>query len=137
VLTKLAAEHALPKDLLQSDYIVAIENYIEQSPVTGRWYDKGLVLVKDQVAGKDIVLASQAVFIPEQYVVLAQQMSSEFSELGFSTTVGVAIKQSFPDRNIDPTDWHKEVEFGGVSRMQFLTDTLSKALYVDELIFLN
>lgn len=125
----------LPEKLQQADYVVSIENYIEQSPVTQRWYDKGLVLLKQ--ASQEIILTTTPTFIPDVYVQLAQQMSLEVSEYGYSTTVGQAIQQSFPDRLIDPSDWHCKAEFGGISREQLLQDTLSKALYADELNFLK
>ena len=117
---------SLPAESFKADYLVAIENYIEQSPVTKRWYDKGLVVL--QQGSQEIVLISKATFILDSYVQLAQQMSFEVSQLGYSTTVGIAIQQSFPYRLIDPTDWHREVEFGGVSRHELLKDTIAKTL---------
>lgn len=127
--------HSLPQEVIAADYIVAIENYIEQSPDTQRWYDKGLIVLQEP--SQEIVLTTKSVFIPDMYVQLAQQMSTEVSENGFSTTVGAAIQYSFPDRSIDPHDWHCEVEFGGVSRQQLLQDTLNKALYDSQLNFLK
>ncbi len=125
----------LSEEILQADYIVSIENYIEQSPVTQRWYDKGLILLKQ--SSQEIILATKPVFIPDVYVQLAQQMSYEICECGYSTTVGAAIQQIFLDRPIDQHDWHREIEFGGVSRQELLKDALGKALYAEELKFLK
>jgi len=127
--------YSLPQALQKADYIVSIENYIEQSPVTQRWYDKGLIVI--QHSSQEIVLTTKSVFIPDLYIQLAQQMSQVICECGYSTTVGAAIQQSFSDRSVDPRDWHREVEFGGVSRQQFLKDALDKALHADELNFLK
>lgn len=127
--------HNLPEKSREAEYVVSIENYIEQSPVTQRWYDKGLVIV--QHASQEMVMTTQSTFIPDSYVQLAQQMSSTISEGGYSTTVGVAIQQSFSDRIIDPSDWHRESEFGGVPRQQLLKDALDKILYAHELHFLK
>lgn len=128
--------HSLSEELQQVDYIVAIENYIEQSSTTQRWYDKGLVLVQEK-SSPAIIVISKEVFIPEIYVELAREMSSDISELGYSTTVGQAIQQSFPDQCINPTDWHRESVFGGVSRQQLLQDTICKILHADEFHFLK
>ena len=125
----------MPENLGAADYIVSIENYIEQSSVTQRWYDKGLILCKQ--ASQEIILTTKSVLIPDMYVKLAQEMSTDVSERGFSVTVGQAIQQSFPDRCIDKHDWHCEVEFGGVSRQQLLKDSLGKALHADTLHFLK
>ncbi len=117
----------LPEELQQqADYIVSIENYIEQSAVTQCWYDIGLILVKQ--SSQEIIVMTSAVFIPEMYVQRAQQMSSEVSECGYSMTVGQAIQHSFLDKHVDPSDWHSEVEFGGVSRQQLLQDALSQRI---------
>ncbi|MFA6262972.1 MAG: adenine phosphoribosyltransferase [Candidatus Babeliales bacterium] len=130
--------NTVPERLLKTaDYVVSIENYIEQSPATQRWYDKGLVVVRQTSPSRDIVEISRPTFIPEKYVHVAQQMSSEISHDGYSVTVGTAIQKSFSDRSIDPSNWHCEAEFGGVSRQQLLKDTIDKALYADELNFLK
>ena len=121
---------SIPTDLGEADYVVSIENYIEQSFVTQRWYDKGLILV--QQSSQEIIMTTNPVFIPDIYIQLAQQMSTEISELGYSITVGTAIQKSFLDRSIDPQDWHREVEFGGVSRQQLLKEILDKVLRANE-----
>ncbi len=127
--------NSLPTSVQHADYIVSIENYIEQSATTQRWYDRGLIIV--QHGSQEIVLTTQPTFVPSNYVQLAQQLSSEISEHGYSVTVGAAIQQSFTDRFIDAADWHREIEFGGVSRTHMLKDTLDKILYADELDFLK
>ena len=55
---------SIPTDLSKADYVVSIENYIEQSPETKRWYDKGLILVQRQSA-PEILLITKPVFIPD------------------------------------------------------------------------
>ncbi|MGZ6254930.1 MAG: adenine phosphoribosyltransferase [Candidatus Chromulinivorax sp.] len=122
---------SLPKDLQELDYCIGIENYIEQSKITGSWYDKALVLVQE--LSQETMLTTQPVFIPDQYIQLAQSMSKKFDSTGFSTTVGVAIARSFVDRFIDPANWHIEKEFGGVSRQELLEDALCKILHAQEL----
>lgn len=47
------------------------------------------------------------------------------------------LQQSFPQRAIDAHDWHREVEFGGVSREKLLQDALYKALHADEIEMLK
>ena len=84
---------SLPSQLTKADYVVSIENYIEQSPTTKRWYDKGLILVQQQ-SSSEIVLITKSVLIPDIYVQLAQQMSTEISELGYSTTVGTGLMKT-------------------------------------------
>lgn len=127
----------LPEQLLEADYIVSIENYIEQSSATQRWYDRGLVLLKEK--SRETVLKTRPTFIPSNYVQLAQQMSSEISECGYTITIGTAIQQSLLDHNkpIDPFNWHCEIEFGGISRQSLLKEAIDKALYADELNFLK
>lgn len=115
--------YSLPAELLEADFVVSIENYIEQSSETLCWYDTGLIVIKQPK--KEIVVISKSTFIPDKYVQLAQQMSTQISGFGYSTTVGVAIQQSFIGRDIDPSDWHREPEFGGVSRQQLLKDALN------------
>ncbi|MBP6870290.1 adenine phosphoribosyltransferase [Candidatus Babeliales bacterium] len=126
---------SLPEDIGSVDYIVAIESYIEQSAVTQCWYDKGLVLVK--TSSQETILTTIATYIPDEYVQLAQQLSCEVLKSGYSMTVGSAIQQSFVDKIINPLDWHREVEFGGVSRQQILKDALFKVLHADELNFIK
>ena len=115
--------YSLPAKLLEADFVISIENYIEQSSETQRWYDIGLIVIKQPK--KETVVISKSTFIPDEYVQLAQQMSTQISGLGYSTTVGVAIQQSFAGRDVDPSDWHREPEFGGVSRQQILKDALN------------
>lgn len=125
---------SVPKDI-EADYIVVIENYIEKSLATQRWYDKGLILVQHKSQEK--VIETKPIFIPDVYVQLAQQLSQKICENGYTSTVGMAIQQSFHDRIIDPSNWHQEPEFGGVSRQELLQDALFKFLYADELNFLK
>jgi len=122
-------------DRMEADYVIAIENYIEQSSVTQRWYDKGLVCVQE--GSQETVIETKSVCIPDLYVQIAQQLSGKSSDLGYAITVGAAIQQSFVDRDVDPTNWQQEPEFGGVSRQQLLQDALDKILYADELNFLK
>jgi len=124
----------LPKNI-EADYIIAIENYIEQSTTTDRWYDKGLIAIQQKT--KTFIVTTKPVFIPDVYIKIAQQISDITCQLGYTTTVGKAIQQSFIDRNIDPTNWHQEPEFGGVSRQELLEDALHKALHAEELEFLK
>lgn len=119
--------YSLPVKLLEADFVVCIENYIEQSCETLRWYDIGLIVIKQPE--KETVVISKSTFIPDLYVQLAQKMSTQISELGYSTTVGIAIQQSFAQRDIDPSDWHREPEFGGISRQQLLKDALNYAKF--------
>lgn len=126
---------SVPQELLPADYVVAIENYIEQSPVTKRCYDKGLVLIKQ--GQQEMVLTTMPTYIPQEFVDLAQQLSDDVCESGYTTTVGCAIQYFFADRQIDPSDWHHEPEFGGVSRQQLLQDALRKILFADQLEYIK
>lgn len=118
-----------------ADYIVSVENYIEQSLATGIWYDKAVVLCMH--GAQEIVLVSQPTCVPEAYVHLAQQVSEHVSSAGCSVTVGSAIQQSLQDKIVDPSDWHREPEFGGVSRKALIQDTIEKILHANELEFLK
>lgn len=127
--------NSLPKDVLDSaDYAVAIESYIEQSPVTKLWNDIGLVLLKEKTNSQEIICLSQPTLIPDKYIKLAQEMSADkISNIGYEVTIGQAITKSFTNKNIDSHDWHKEVEFGGISRQKLLHDALYKAINSNEL----
>lgn len=130
---------SLPQELLATaHYVVAIENYIEQYLGASAWCDRGLVVVKDSAQqSAEAVMISQPTFISEMYVRLAQEKSATVSDKGYSVTIGQVIQQSFPTRAIDAHDWHREREFGGVSRQQLLQDALYKALHADALEMLQ
>jgi adenine phosphoribosyltransferase len=122
----------------QADYLISIENYIEQSPATSRWYDVGLVVFHDCAHSQEMVLYTRSTFIPDQFIVLAHRMSGlDISDEGYGVTIGTAIQKSFGDRAIDPHDWHRETEFGGVSRQELLQEALFKALHAQEIEFLK
>lgn len=129
---------SLPSALLvDADYAIAIENYIEQVPTVAgfAWCDKGLIICKQKE--QEIFITTKPVFFDKKYVELAQKMSVTISEKGYSTTVGKAIQASFAVGVIDAADWHRDPLFGGVSRQQLLKDALDKALYNEELVFVK
>lgn len=129
----------LPHDLFSADYIVSIENYIEKLPYASSWCDKGLILIKDLSSQYNIVCFTSPTFIPAQFIELAKEMSgiSNISDEGYPVTIGQAIQKSLNYKSIDPQDWHREVEFGGISRKQLLYDALYKALNHQEIEFLK
>ncbi len=123
-----------------ADYVVSIENYIEFSHQTNSWHDIGLILVKNLVNNEEAIALTQSVVVPEEYVFKAQDMSKDMGGImadGYPVTVGQVIKESFIAKAIDAHDWHKEPEFGGVSRQQLLHDAVIKALNYKEIAFLK
>lgn len=123
-----------------ADYVISIENYIEESSEGQSWKDLGMLLFIDCTKpDEEKVVLTQATAIPIHYVNLAQEMSlsSQISKQGYPVTIGEAIKKSFPDRNINPQDWHQEPEFGGISRQELLKEAIYRALYADEIQFLK
>ncbi|MES2199428.1 MAG: DUF84 family protein [Chlamydiota bacterium] len=120
--------NSLPQELLdKADYVVSIENYIEQDVASQKWQDIGLVLLKKRGEEEEVMALTREVTIPDQFVQLAKDLSSGVSEEGYSYTVGCAIEEYYADRHIDAHDWHREVEFGGVSRGQLLQEAILKA----------
>lgn len=132
----------LPEHLIATaDYLVAIENYIEQSSLSHNWYDVGLVLCKQVSPASEQIVLTQLTPIPDHFVQLAQSMSpaGTISDEGYPVTIGQTIQWTFIscDREVDPADWHKEPEFGGVSRQKLLQDAFFKALHAKEIDFLK
>lgn len=131
----------LPEGVISSvNYMVSIENYIEQSSSTGMWKDIGVILLVDNSKkSQEGVSMTKATSFPAKFVQLAKEMSSssEISEEGFSFTIGQAIAFSYGDRSIDPHDWHRESEFGGVSRQALIKEAIFKAIHADEIAFLK
>jgi len=128
--------NGIEHDAILSDYCIAIESYIEQSPSTASWYDVGLILLRDaSQPGKDMILLTKPTHIPHQFIQLAAQMSdaTKITAAGYPVTIGQAIASSFTDRTIDSHDWHSQPEFGGVSRHELLQEALFKALHVQEI----
>lgn len=125
-----------PERVSCADYVVAIENYIEQSPVTGAWSDSGLVLIQDSAQAAEFVALTKETSVPEKYVALAQAAGLVAQE-GYSVTIGQMIQESCVDKVIDGHDWHREPEFGGISRAQLLQDALFKALHAQEIDLLK
>jgi adenine phosphoribosyltransferase len=129
----------LPWDIFNgADYVISIENYIEKD-TNQQWRDRGLVLVYNNRDGTESELVSLGTHIPEQYVDMAKEMSTDacISLEGFSVTIGKAIQKAFEGRAIDPQDWHREIEFGGVSRKVLLAEAIFKALHSAEIAHLN
>lgn len=128
---------SLPRELLfASQYVVSIENFIE--PFSDSWRDVGLVVLKDLSKSlEETVVLTRSVLIPSRYVNLAKEMSDSVVDEGFSVTVGKAIQKSLVANSIDSQDWHREKEFGGMSRKDLLEEALFKALYKDEIFFLK
>jgi len=123
----------------EADYVVAIENYIEKSAREDYWNDIGLVLIKDMRTSHETITLSQPVLIPNEYIEIAQEQSGAngISADGFSVTVGNVISKSLLPRTIDPHDWHREPEFGGVSRQQLLQEALFKSLHTADIDLLK
>ncbi|MBS0628290.1 MAG: adenine phosphoribosyltransferase [Verrucomicrobia bacterium] len=128
----------LPSEALDTaSYIVSIENYIKQDPFSQKWQDIGLVLCKKRSDTVDSIFSTQATPIPDQFIYLAKELSSEISEKGYSCTVGYAISQYYQNKEIDSHNWHEEPQFGGVSRKELLEEALFKALHQEELFLLK
>lgn len=117
----------------EADYIVAFENYIEQDE-EGKWIDRAVVVLKSKDTAR--IALSKGTEIPEHYVVYSQRNSKEVSEEGWSYTVGKAIAES-SETTIDPSDWHREAIFGGISRVDLLSEALFQAIHSDEIAFLK
>lgn len=125
----------LPTDIVHhADYVVALENFIEQVP-SGSWCDKGLLIMQDMRMQRELVCCTAPTFFPTEYMLKARELSGidGVHEGGFAVTVGEAIASSFIDREVDTHNWHQEPEFGGVSREQLLADCLYKMLNHDQL----
>jgi len=132
---------SVPADLLaDADYVVAIENFIQPSSTDLFWNDKGLVLVKNLTEpSRDIMYCTQPTLIPVKFVQLAQQRATPagITEQGYGVTVGSVIAASMAPRAVDAQDWHREEEFGGISRQQLLHDALFKALRTNKIELLK
>ena len=112
----------LPNEIVdQFDYLVSIENYIDKE---GSWYDRAVIVIKSKECDEKELYFTCKVEVPERFVEEAIQKGM---------TVGKIIQASITDRKIDPRDWHKEVEFGGVSRKELIKETLFKALHKNEI----
>ena len=130
--------NSLPQEFLDgADYVVSIETYIEQHSHSEKWHDIGLLLCKTLSDLQEIVSLTREIPMPDQFVHLAKELSSEVTAEGYSCTVGCAIKHYYKDKNINARDWHSEAEFGGVSRSELLSDALCKALHQEEIAFLK
>lgn len=127
----------IPEDIqVQSDYIVSIENTIEYIPEKKSWKDIGVVIMKkNHQQGKEVVTYSRATAIPMEFVHKAEESSKgeEVLDEGYSMTIGNVIKEAFPLRDIQADDWHREIEFGGVSRKNLLQEAVFKALHFEEI----
>lgn len=122
--------NSLPQELLdKADYVVSIENYIEQDLVSQEWQDRGLVLLKKRENPMEILCLTQRVSLPNRFVELAKELSSEVSEEGYSCTVGHTIEEYYEGKHIDAHDWHHEAEFGGISRGELLREAICKAIH--------
>jgi adenine phosphoribosyltransferase len=119
--------------IADADYVVSIENYIEPSARQEFWNDIGLVLIKHQRTNQERITLSPATLIPVEYVSAAQAKagSEGISADGYAVSIGQTIHDSFAPRVIDPQDWHKESEFGGISRQELLEQAIFKGLSFD------
>lgn len=127
----------LPENAIDGvDYVVSIENYIEQSQ-SGAWKDIGLLLVINNATHEELISKTKPTNFSVEYYKLAKKMSDSISHDGLSFTVGKAIAQAHPEITIDPSDWQQESEFGGISRVDLLKESLFKTLHADEITFLN
>jgi adenine phosphoribosyltransferase len=68
-------------------------------------------------------------------VTIAQLLSSpeRISAEGYEMTIGKAIEKFFSERKVDPQDWHREEEFGGIPREELLSEALFKGLYAEQI----
>lgn len=124
--------------VVAADYVVAIENYIEQYLGSDVWCDRGLILVQEiSNNSREIITVSQPTFIADTYIQQVKKQAAVVSDNGYSVTIGQVIQQSFPQRAIDAHDWHREVEFGGVSREKLLQDAVYKTLHAEEIEMLK
>lgn len=131
----------IPLDKIEgTDYLVSVENYIEYTEQHG-WIDAGVVILIDRslpVEQEKIYLTKETAF-PEEYFLLAKSLSpeNEISIEGLPVTIGKAIAATYPDRDIDPQNWHKEKEFGGISRLDLIEDALFKTLHEEEINYIR
>ncbi|PIS03263.1 MAG: hypothetical protein COT85_00865 [Chlamydiae bacterium CG10_big_fil_rev_8_21_14_0_10_42_34] len=113
---------SLPLELVQmADFVVSIENFIELTE--DGWCDVGLIGVNG------VYVFTKPTPIPSCFVEMAQEQSLLQGECpdGLMVTVGSVI-QALRGSAVDAQDWHKEVEFGGISRQDLLEEALFSAL---------
>lgn len=132
---------AVSEELLSSmDYLVSIESYVEYSEPLETWVDIGLVLVKSCAEPDlELIQLSAPTPFPQKYVKLAKNMSSSdrITQDGYPVTVGEAIEASIDFGKVDPKDWHREAQFGSVSRSYLLEEAVFKALHGKEFFSLR
>ncbi len=123
----------LPKDICDTaDYMITVENYIEQEADTKRWYDKGLIVLYKKAAAQEQISETEPVFFDTNYFEEAKNVSTEVTAQGLSITVGQIIAKKFPaQRMVNHQDFHREPEFGGVCRKDLIKAALIKALQDD------
>lgn len=114
------------------DYAVSIENTIEYTTEQESWYDIGVVMMKKNSRhANEVVTYSRKTPIPCEF--LDKVKEGGICDEGYSLTVGSVIKETYPLRNIRSDDWHRELEFGGVSRKELIQEAVFKALHYEEL----
>lgn len=134
---------SVPQEVISSaNYSVSVENYIEQTESKHTWNDIGLILVNDLSqtnAEKEKIVLTQPVQIPEHFVNLAKELSpaSQITDEGYPITVGEAIQKCFKDKSVNPHDWHREPEFGGISRLRLIKEGVFKALNAKDIAYLK
>lgn len=113
-----------------ADYYVAFENFIAEE--NGHFVDRAAVVVKNINTNESFVGFSEAVEVSQLLVEEAKMASDSVSSDGFSCTVGQVI-HSHSNGLIDANDWHKELQFGGISRVDLLSEALYQTLHQKEI----
>jgi adenine phosphoribosyltransferase len=118
----------------KSDYPVAIENYIEETPQHG-WCDIAFILVRDAKTQKETSICSHPVFFEAFFQQQALSRSKQTSSEGYDVTIGEILHEQNP--SIHTSDWHKEALYGSLSRKNLIEEALFKLLSQEERTFLK
>jgi adenine phosphoribosyltransferase len=120
------------------DFILSIENFLEAERTNeGKtmWKDTAAVLIKNVKNEKEQVGFSGSVAVLKTYVKKAENLSPTNDETGLDVTVGEVIASE--NASIDPKDWQKRDEFGGISRKDILAESIFKTFYSDDLAYIK
>jgi adenine phosphoribosyltransferase len=130
----LGAFNRLDSLVEPADYYVAFENFIEEE--NGRFFDRAAVVLKNLNTSESFLGFSEAVEVSKHLVEEAKMASDVVTLEGFSSTVGEII-HSQSGGVVDANDWHKEPQFGGISRVNLLNEALFQTLHQKEIMLLK
>ena len=104
--------------------LFAIENFIRQRTVDGRWVDSVLIVVRyideNGEQHETYVRSPSTVFVPKEFEPTEEPDIAE--PLGYSVTVGEKIAEAYPE--IDPQDWFNSIDKFSPTRQEQIASGL-------------